>query len=133
MSEQAHIIPSYTERLEQMLIESNIRLAAAIEAIKGLTDTDTAALIDTYVDDWHYLNQERGEFPGVPVPEWVAERWAKSDAEAEASIKMKAANLGKFIAAERDQHMTDDEHRASLIEFNPDYCQIVAERLAGQQ
>lgn len=80
---EPHIIPSYTERLEAMLAESNIRLAASTEMIvntRDITPNEANRLIDTYVDDWHYLNQERGEFPGVAVPKWVAERWAKSDA-----------------------------------------------------
>lgn len=34
---EPHAIPSYTERLEQMLVESNIRLAAAIDTIQAVT------------------------------------------------------------------------------------------------
>lgn len=90
---------AYRQRLEQMLQESNTRLAAATAALArgatihtdhltGVSDVDK--VIDAYVDDWHLLNQLHETMPGVPVPEWVAERWAKADAEAEASIKIKA-------------------------------------------
>jgi hypothetical protein len=77
---------AYRLRLEQMLAESNIRLAAATEALADtFQDWQQAVdMIDNRVtirrDCLCCNDQERGEFPGVAVPEWVSERWAKSSA-----------------------------------------------------
>lgn len=48
----AHIIPSNEERLEQMLVESNLRLQAATQALQSrgnMNANGARVLIDSYV------------------------------------------------------------------------------------